>query len=248
MYPRMERSDPPYLQVVKHYRNIITSGQLKAGTRLPPSRELAEELGVAYTTIAKALRQLQAEGLVQTSNQGVFVSWHETSTYSPRDRLKASRTIRHIYPPSEKSQILDATVVKPPQHVIEAMHLENENPLAIRRERINFHGDTPVTHSVSWLPADLAKTVPELIRPERIPGGTIGRIAEVTGRQVLRDCYRECARRATTTEAAHLKVQPGDPVLAGQNWWYEDTNEEQVLEFGEFLIPENRWVTVASSD
>jgi DNA-binding GntR family transcriptional regulator len=244
----MERTDPPYLQLVKHYRDAITTGRLAAGERLPPSRELADTLGVAYTTVAKALRQLQAEGFVRTSNQGVFVSWHETSTYNPRDRIRASRTTRHIYPPSEKSRIISAGIVTPPTHVSEAMHLNSDQPQAIRRERVNYHGETPVTHSVSWLPADLATAVPELVGTERIPGGTIGRIAEVTGRQVLRDCYRECARRATPDEAHHLNVQPGDPVLAGQNWWYEDAQEDRVLEFGEFLIPEHRWVTVSSND
>lgn len=249
MHPKLERPDPPYLQLVKHYRESITSGALKAGARLPASRTMADEWGVAYTTVAKALRQLQSEGLVRTSNQGVFVSWHETSTYSPRDRLRASRTTGRLYPVSERSRITAADLVTPPPHVADAMNIDSEgNQQVIRRARVNFHGDTPVTYSVSWLPGNLIDDVPELTTIERLPGGTIGRIAERTGRRVLRDCYRECARRATEEEATHLAVQTGDPVLAGQNWWFEDAEEQSVLEFGEYVIPEGRWITVGNND
>ena len=248
MHPQLERNDPPYQQIVRHYRTAITSGQLAAGERLPPTRSLSETWNVAHTTIAKALRQLQSEGLVSTSNQGVFVSWHETSTYSPRDRLHAHRTSGRIYPVSERSEITSAGLAVPPEHVAQAMGVDDPNAQLIRRARVNLHGETPVTFSISWLPADLLEQVPELVQTERIPGGTIGRIAETTGRHVLRDCYRECARRATTEEAHRLHITEGDPVLAGQNWWYEDTEQNSVLEFGEYTIPENRWVTVCTSD
>ncbi|MGI9001874.1 MAG: GntR family transcriptional regulator [Pseudonocardia sp.] len=247
MHPRLERPDPPYRQLVKHYRDAILSGSLASGDRLPATRTMAEEWDVAYTTVAKALRQLQSEGLVSTSNQGAFVSWHETSTYSPRDRLRAARTTGRLYPVSELSRIVAADLVESPEHVAHAMGTE-QGAQVIRRARVNFHEDIAVTYSVSWLPGNLVEPVPELTTLERLPGGTIGRIAEVTGRTVLRDRYRECARRATVDEARHLGVTPGDPVLAGQNWWYEDTNEQSVLEFGEYTIPEGRWVTVGHSD
>lgn len=247
MHPKLERPDPPYMQLVKHYREAITSGALTSGQRLPATRTMAEEWDVAYTTVAKALRQLQSEGLVHTSNQGIYVSWHETSTYSPRDRLRASRNTGRLYPVSERSKIVAAEIVTAPEHVIQAMNID-DNAQVIRRARVNLHGDTPVTYSISWLPEELINAVPELTTLERLPGGTIGRIAEATGRQILSDRYRECARRANEDEAKHLHVSTGDPVLAGQNWWYEDTEEQNVLEFGEYAIPEGRWITVSHND
>jgi DNA-binding GntR family transcriptional regulator len=144
---------------------------------------------------------------------------HETSTSSPRERLRARRTTGRLYPVSERSEIVAAELTTPPDHVAHAMGLEDPAAQLIRRARVNLHADTPVTYSVSWLPADLREHVPELLQLERLPGGTIGGIADVTGRQVLSDCYRECARRATDIEAHYLRVTPGDPVLAGQNWW-----------------------------
>lgn len=44
------------------FREAISSGNLRSGTRLPPTRELAAELGVARNTVALAYERLMAEG------------------------------------------------------------------------------------------------------------------------------------------------------------------------------------------
>ena len=43
-------------------RQAVQTGRLAAGTRLPPSRTLAADLGVARNTVADAYGQLVAEG------------------------------------------------------------------------------------------------------------------------------------------------------------------------------------------
>lgn len=40
----------------------ILSGQLAAGQRLPPERELAAQLGVNRTSLREALRQIEVDG------------------------------------------------------------------------------------------------------------------------------------------------------------------------------------------
>ncbi|MDA8368602.1 MAG: GntR family transcriptional regulator [Nocardiopsaceae bacterium] len=241
MTPRIQRPEPPYLQLVAHYRTLIKDGELKSGTRLPATRELADQWQVSHTTVAKAVTLLRSEGLVETSNQGTTVSFGETNTYTPRDRLRAMKRSGRIYPHSEATRILAAAVVPAPEHVAAAMGIE-EGDQVVRRERVTLHGDVPVTHSVTWMPGELVDSVPELATTERIPGGTVGAVRERTGREVTRDTYRECARRATAEIAAALEVAEGDPVLYGQNTWYEDSGA--VLEFGEFTIPEGRWISV----
>lgn len=242
MNPQVERFKPPYQQIVDRYRDQIKDGELPDGTRLPPVRQIAEEAGVAFTTAAKAVRVLAAEGLVSISNQGTVVSFAERSTLTPRDRLAAMGRTGRIYPHSERSEVVSAELVEAPDYVAEAMGKE-AGTRVVRRERVTFHEDTAVTHSISWMPGELAELVPELLSTERIPGGTVGAVRERTGRLVVRDTYRECARRATDVEAERLGVQAGDPVLYGQNAWYD--RDGRVLEFGEYVIPEGRWVTVA---
>ena len=243
MAPRVERPDPPYLQIVKHYRQMIKDGELVEGARLPSGRELAEGWGVANTTVFKAMRRLQAEGLVRLSNQGTVVTFGETSTYTPRDRLRAMRRSGRIYPPSDRTAVVSAEVMPAPAPVADAMGIE-AGDLVVRRERITYHGDKPVTLSVSWLPGELAEAASALLSTERLPGGTITVIREATGREVARDTYRECARLATPAEVTALGLPEGEPhaVLTGENTWYEQ--DGAVLEFGEYVIPSGLWVIV----
>lgn len=55
---------PPYAQVQQQIATMVRSGVLSAGDRLPAIRHLANDLGVAPGTIARAYRELEAEGLV----------------------------------------------------------------------------------------------------------------------------------------------------------------------------------------
>ncbi len=53
-------------QVVDH----VASGTLVPGERLPPVRRLAADLGIAAGTVAKAYRELEAAGVVETHGRG----------------------------------------------------------------------------------------------------------------------------------------------------------------------------------
>lgn len=57
---------PPYKQLRDQVVAGIRDGSIPAGRRLPTVRGLAEELGLAVNTVAKAYKQLEAEGHVQT--------------------------------------------------------------------------------------------------------------------------------------------------------------------------------------
>lgn len=61
---------PPFEQVRSQIAAQITAGTLVAGTRLPPVRRLAEDLGLAVNTVARAYRELEAAGLVETRGRG----------------------------------------------------------------------------------------------------------------------------------------------------------------------------------
>lgn len=57
-------SEPIYRQVVREIQDLIRSGSLPEGFRLPPERRLANALGVNRSTILNAYRELKALGLV----------------------------------------------------------------------------------------------------------------------------------------------------------------------------------------
>jgi len=55
--------------------DAVRDGGLPAGTRLPTVRELAVELGLAANTVARAYRELESAGIVETrGRRGTFVA------------------------------------------------------------------------------------------------------------------------------------------------------------------------------
>jgi DNA-binding transcriptional regulator YhcF (GntR family) len=61
---------PPFEQVRSQLAEQIAGGILIPGTRLPTVRRLADDLGLAVNTVARAYRELEASGLVETRGRG----------------------------------------------------------------------------------------------------------------------------------------------------------------------------------
>ncbi|MFF2194666.1 TetR/AcrR family transcriptional regulator C-terminal domain-containing protein [Streptomyces sp. NPDC058157] len=57
--------DPPYLRIAAAIRRRITDGDLAPGDRVPSTRRIAAEWGVALATATRALAALRQEGLVE---------------------------------------------------------------------------------------------------------------------------------------------------------------------------------------
>lgn len=55
---------PPYEQIRTQVASLIAAGSLPSGARLPTVRDLANDLGVAVGTVARAYRELETAGLV----------------------------------------------------------------------------------------------------------------------------------------------------------------------------------------
>ena len=52
---------PIYLQIIAQIKVMIASGELRAGSKIPPVREMAVEAGVNPNTMQRALTQLEQE-------------------------------------------------------------------------------------------------------------------------------------------------------------------------------------------
>ena len=66
---------PPYEQVREAIRAQVDSGTLEPGFRLPPVRALAADLDLAPNTVARAYKELEALGVVETRGRaGTFVA------------------------------------------------------------------------------------------------------------------------------------------------------------------------------
>jgi DNA-binding transcriptional regulator YhcF (GntR family) len=66
---------PPFEQVREAIRAQVDAGELEPGLRLPPVRSLASELDLAANTVARAYKELEALGVVETRGRaGTFVA------------------------------------------------------------------------------------------------------------------------------------------------------------------------------
>jgi DNA-binding transcriptional regulator YhcF (GntR family) len=66
---------PPFEQLRAQVVAGALDGTLPAGTKLPTVRALAEELGLAPNTVARAYRELETAGVIETRGRsGSFVA------------------------------------------------------------------------------------------------------------------------------------------------------------------------------
>lgn len=66
---------PPFEQVRSQVMDAVSSGILVPGSRMPTVRRLADGLGIAPGTVARAYRELEIAGFIETRGRnGSFVS------------------------------------------------------------------------------------------------------------------------------------------------------------------------------
>lgn len=70
-------SVPPFEQVRAQIVDLVARGELAPGTRLPPVRQLAAQLGIAANTVARSYRELEQQGVIETHGRnGTTVASH----------------------------------------------------------------------------------------------------------------------------------------------------------------------------
>lgn len=92
-----QASKPLFDQLRGQIIEGIRVGRLPPGTRLPTVRELAVRLGMAVNTVARAYRELESAGILETRGRfGTFVARND-----PADAAMA--TAAHTYAAAAKS-------------------------------------------------------------------------------------------------------------------------------------------------
>jgi DNA-binding transcriptional regulator YhcF (GntR family) len=106
---------PPYEQLRSQVATSVADGSLPAGTKLATVRQLAADLGLAPNTVARAYRELEADGVIATQGRrGTFVSSDALAPQGSRANLatdfvaaarragltlaEATRLVEHAWP------------------------------------------------------------------------------------------------------------------------------------------------------
>jgi GntR family histidine utilization transcriptional repressor len=205
MNPR-DPAGAPYQRVKHHLMAGLASGEWPPGALMPSESELVARFGVSRMTVNRAIRELQAEGLVQrTQGVGTFAApLHKvSSTLTIRDLHEeiAARGGRHSAAvklqraeaaPAALAAQLGLREGEPVFHTV-IVHAENGVPLQCEDRYVN-----PVC-APGYLGVDFTRSTPT------------NYLFEVTS--LWRARYTIEAARATAREARWLQIARDDPCL-----------------------------------
>lgn len=87
-------AEPPFEQLRLQVSEQARSGALPVGHKLPTVRGLAQHLGLAANTVAKAYRALESDGVIETRGRhGTFVA--AAGDAADRQAAAAAQTYAH---------------------------------------------------------------------------------------------------------------------------------------------------------
>ncbi|MGW2401790.1 GntR family transcriptional regulator [Kitasatospora sp. NPDC001664] len=200
---------PPNERIAAHYRDLIASGALPAGTMLSSNKILAAEWKVSPGTVEKAMAKLRTEGLVRGIHGiGTEVIGHPVTLSSGSQRQDRGQQTGSSWGTGERSDSHTGALVPAPEDVAQALGIKAGDS-TVRRTRVYRDSHGVVAHSTSWIPGELAAAVPELARGERLQGGTsLDLIARATGRRAEQRRDRTGARIATAEDLVLLELGP----------------------------------------
>lgn len=107
-------AESPSTQVKAAIMTAVVDGRLAPGTRLPPIRQLAGDLGLATNTVARAYKDLEADGFVASNGRrGTVVLDASVAAHEPvvqRAAEEFAATVRRLGldPATALSMVTDA--------------------------------------------------------------------------------------------------------------------------------------------
>ncbi len=196
----------PYARVKQHLKDGLATGRWPPGALMPSEAELVAEFGVSRMTVNRALRELQAEGLVQrTQGVGTFAA--------PLHKVSSTLTISDVH---------DEIVARGHRHEAQ-VHLQRSDPApAALAAQLGLAPGEPVFHT---LIVHLEDGVPlqcedRYVNPAEAPRYLEADFAQTTPTHVLfettalwRAQYHIEAARPTAQEARLLGIDAEAPCL-----------------------------------
>lgn len=200
---------PAHTQIVAALTAAVASGELAAGTRLPPERTLAGILGVSRMTVRQALGTLERDGIVRRvvgRAGGTFVQEPKVERHPARIAGLSAELRRQGL--AAAARVVSAGVRPARPRSAAALGLPAGAP-ALVIARVRLASGTPLASERSTLPARL---FPGL---ERLPldGSLYDLMGERYGRRPVRARERLETVAARPVDAEELGVAVGAPLL-----------------------------------
>ena len=89
---------PLYEQIAYRILGLLERGELKANDQLPPIRELADELGINFNTVARAYRILDQGSVISTQHgRGTYISGEGQKKTSKKNKKENIEQLTRFY-------------------------------------------------------------------------------------------------------------------------------------------------------
>ncbi|MCB1341950.1 MAG: phosphonate metabolism transcriptional regulator PhnF [Pseudooceanicola sp.] len=199
---------PVWTAITTTLRGEIAGGQYRAGDKLPTEAELATRFGVNRHTVRRALGDLAEAGIVRARRgAGVFVESSPTD-YPIGRRVRFHQNIRAAGRTPIK-QVLRVETRLADEVEAAALALGKGAEVVVY-EGLSSLSDAPVALFTSTFPAALLPHLGESLAA----GGSVTEALAANGvPDYIRRDTRITAEAATPTQALHLRVREGAPVL-----------------------------------
>lgn len=199
---------PIWKSILEALEEEVSNSRYRVGDKLPTEASLAERFGVNRHTVRRALAELASRGVVRSrQGAGVFVEAPPTD-YPIGRRVRFHQNIRASGCLPEK-RVLRLEVRPCDKTEAEALRLEPGAP-ALVYEGLSLANGAHIAHFESVFPFQRLPNLREAL--EAVPSVTEAlRMAGVS--DYIRAETRISAERATPTQARHLRLREGDPLL-----------------------------------
>lgn len=199
---------PVWKSIAETLSEEIAKGHYRPGDKLPTEAELSARFGVNRHTVRHALSDLTERGITRSRRgAGVFVQSAPVD-YPIGRRVRFHQNIRATGRLPHKTVLRIETR---PCDTKEAMALDlAPGAEVLVYEGLSLSGDAPVAHFISIFPA---ARLPGLTEALREISSVTAALASIGIEDYLRSETRVSAERATATQALHLGLRQGDPLL-----------------------------------
>lgn len=205
---RPDYPEPLWIQAATHIAAQIESGALAPGTRLPPERELCQQLSISRVTLRKALGQLVQDGLLNASHgRGWYVASVSPAKEWPNSLESFTETAVRMGLTS-RSTVLDASSRHATIDEAEEFSIAPGTRLFCL-DRVRYLGDVPIAIDFTRIPAEL---VPDFERSD-FQTASLYEVLRDAGLSPVRADATIEAREADAYVAEHLDLEIGKPLL-----------------------------------
>lgn len=205
---RSDYPEPLWIQAATLIHNQIDDGTLRAGSRLPPERELCQRLGISRVTLRKALNQLVEAGVLNASHgRGWYVAKKAARREWPNTLESFSETAERMGLEA-KSQVLRAEVAPASFDEAEELSIAPGTGL-FHLERVRLLNEVPIALDMTQIALSV---LPDIARADFTKDSLYSTLADGGIEPVRADSTME-AREADAGEARHLQIAAGKPLL-----------------------------------